>query len=1369
MFKSMLSRRSLCLSLTLILVITSAKGQDILSFKNYGLNHGFSANKANAIIQDRQGYIWIATWNGLNRYDGYNNTTFSPRLDDTTTISNREVVCLYEAENGTIWAGTTSGLNAINPITTEIKTYPFEHRILSIAEDKDNNIWLGLQDGGLYKLNPSTKERQHFLNNEIVTDICTYSENSFWIGTHYGLVDFNPITGSSTRYLSDGTTSSISNSTITQVKKDASNELWIGTWGGGINRLTLDTLTGEKQFQHYNSKTNNTLTSDVIYRIFIGKDNSVWCGTWDQGILHMKASERIKNSNHVIFKHFAHQQNNIKSISGNNVSAIFIDRANMLWVGAKTIDVASVQPTHIRRFKTISELASYNLENSVRTISFHDNNIWAGSLLEIYRYNNNLELVETISTPQYRYKGVIYKSTSILAIVENKHGMWVGTDDAGLLLYQKINNKYVLKRFFNSATLPAISGNKINNITISRFDDNTLWLGSVYNGICRLHYDGKDTDIKMFKTTTENGLSDNNIRVIEEDRDGNIWIGTQNGLNLLNPITESIKHYYHSNEDSKSINDDIINSICEDDNGNIWLGTNTGLNKAIINRDIDGKSNIEFKNYHQVQTIGNNIIGSITKDNYGQLWLKSYRELVRFDPYNERPIKTYKSSDYSDITLTHGASCCDNNNLYFGTIDGFISFNPTEEQSHSISPLTTITSIKVSNENGEETILLTNEKEITLTHSDRSVILDISAMDFKNPLSNNYAYYLEGRDDTWIEIGSQNKILLNNFKHGKYILHVKSANSDGIWSYSTTKLTIDVLPHWSNTIIAYLCYGFIFIYLLILLNKFSVIKATEKNKLMLELVKKEEEQKLNELKTLFFTDITHEFRTPLTLIQGPVQEILNEGDISPYVQKQANLIKRNSNRMLRLINQLMDFRKVDRNKMGILYQECNVTDILKDVYDGYKGVAQSRQIDFTLHVEHKNFIAYLDTDKIEKILFNLASNAFKYSEDKSKIDIHFYTKTINDKTKIIIEYIDEGIGIAPENQERVFERFVQTHQMKTHSTGGIGLYLSKTFVEQHGGTIELESEIGSGSCFRIMLPYKEVPEESHEMVVINKKQLIVDEQTLHENDDKLKTTSSNIRIKVLIVEDDYDLNNFMCNSLSKDYETISSYNGKDGFEMAINHQPELIISDVMMPEMDGFEMCTHLRNEVKTSHIPIIFLTAKTMQQDQIKGLELGAVDYINKPFNIKALKLKIQNIQKTIKDFKKNFTEKDILDPEVSQLSSIDEEILKKAVDAVSQHLDDAEFNVDQFANEIGLSANQAYRKIKALTGQTAKEFIRNQRLKAASKLFLQNKRSISEVIYMVGFSSPSYFTRCFKSYYNCTPKEYIEKNGIIEDENNE
>ncbi|HKJ40847.1 MAG TPA: two-component regulator propeller domain-containing protein [Sunxiuqinia sp.] len=1383
-------KRLVLLKLFLLLIGFQLFAQNRLDFDKLSMEDGFTASRATSIIQDRKGFIWIGTWNGLNRYDGYTCKILRPSYHDSTTISNREVVKLMEDHDGNIWIGTSSGLNRLNPSTRELKRYDFSNRIISLCEDNDHFIWVGTWNGGLFKLDPLTGEKKHYLNNEIVSDIYEDSRNMLWVATYNGLINFDRATSGYVRYMpnNESDESAISHSVITQIVESKDGNLWVSTWGGGINRIIVNADKDRMRFIHYTSTGNTgSLTSNVVYRLYYDDYGNLWAGTWNAGLCLLDKENQQKSPDKAVFYKYQSDLSDPYSLSGNHITALCVDRSGELWVGSSQIDRTNILNTGIVQNKTHKMANGHYVENGVHALEKDGRQLWIGTAEDLMLYkeeNGQYKLKNDVNNFNYKVNNLTYRPNSIMSIARNDDGLWLGTQDAGLLRYPKgtdFSSKHPKFEFFNKNTSPRLPGNKVSNLFASKKYPHVLWIGTLQNGFAKMNYQHENANVNLFRAgNNEKALSDNNIRALLEDRNGIVWIGTQNGLNRFDPQTNTFKQFFYSVNDTASINDNVINKIYEDSDGNLWIGTNTGLNKKEVRVLPDGTRQIYFKGYPTIKYLSDEIVLNILEDDAHNLWLNFYRGLVQFNMDRKVILNEYFTKDIVNIVTDRNLSIkMDDGSFIVGGVNGFISFKPDSILKLSLPPKVTITDFQIFNESidtkmpGQERYRLNQSipytDSIQISYKDEVVTFAFSAMDFKNPSKNKYAYFLDGFDKQWNEVGSRNTATYTNLSPGDYVFKVKAANSDGVWSKEPAIMMISIAPPWWKTIWAYLFYAIIIAGVLYFFKVYSFIKAREKGRLLIEHMKNEEEHRVNELKAHFLTDITHEFRTPLTLILGPARELTSDNSLAPYAAKQANLIKRNAHKMLRLVNQLMEFRKVEKGKMELFPQNCDITQIIDGIYDSFKTMAESNNIEFKVDYKTTDVTAFVDGDKFEKIMYNLFSNAFKYSEDGGQITVRVDLAENEGTGKLlVVEVEDTGIGIAEEHKSRVFERFFQANQKRTQSTGGIGLYLAKTLVEQHGGQIDLDSELGKGSCFKVIIP---ASSEAYESILAIEKSADsstsgIPEDAIMQKDveqDEKSSAENNNAPKVLIVEDDHDLNDFLISGLSSVFQVSAAYNGQEGLEQAKKIDPDIIITDIMMPELDGFELVRLLRKHLSTSHIPVVFLTAKTMQEDEIKGLKLGAVDYVYKPFNLVSLKLKIQNILHNRKIIRERIRTNQILEPENIELSSLDENFLKDAVDAVNKHLDDSSFDVVKFSAEVGISPNQAYRKIKALTGQTAKEFIRNQRLKIAANLLLQKKRSISEIIYMVGFSSPSYFTRCFKEYYGCTPKEYIENNGKV------
>ncbi len=1350
-------------------------GQDELNFNHLSIKDGFVDSKANAIIQDQKGFIWTGTWNGLNRYDGYSVRTYQPSFHDSTTITNREVVELLEDRAGNIWIGTSSGLNCLNPSTGQMQTYDFQNRIIALHEDRQNQLWIGTWNGGLFKLDPETGERNHYLSNEIISDIYEDSREILWVASYNGLVRFDGETGAYQRYLPGQGQNSISSGSVTQIVESTDGFLWIGTWGGGLNKVAVSDHDDSLHFSHYWTRAGG-LASNVIYKLFYDDYQNLWIGTWNDGLNLLKPDQQDVDPTEARFLIYKNNLTDPTSLSGNGISSLMVDRSGVLWVGAATIDRTSIIDTGINRYKIHSEEQAANY--TIRAMSRFEDDLWMGSNRDLRLYHRIAgvyEFKQDFRKPKYRLGQTEYIANSILSLAADTSGLWLGTEDAGLVHYPiDIHSKIAVEKaeYFNKQTNPAIPGDKVSSLVISKKQTGVIWIGTLHSGLAKMSINQSQKETKIFGAgKSEDFLSDNNIRIIYEDAAGLVWIGTQNGLNCFNPKTNKFEQFFYAVADTSSINDNIINAIYEDSGGTLWVGTNSGLNKVI--QDASGTvEKISFKGYPSINNLSNEVVTHILEDDSKNLWIRLYSGIVKFNLQTEDT--EYFLADYENGSFERNTSVRTADGLFIlGNPSGFITFNPDSLYKLTVPPKVCITdlliyneSLNVHNHTKNDTLCsrtVPYRDQVNLSYRDKMLTFMFSAMDYSNPAKNNYYYQLAGFDDDWNEIGSRNTATYTNIPPGEYIFKVKATNSNGIWSEDEATLHIHIHPPWWKTTWAYLFYVLILIGLLYFFQEYSFIKAHAKSELMFEKLKNDEMFRLNEMKSNFFTDITHELRTPLTLILGPAKELMADKNLSSYGMKQAGLIQNSANKLLRMVNELMEFRKVEMGVMDKMrLQRFDLAEMINEVYLSFKPMAESRGMMLNISIEKTPLHAFIDPNKIEKVLFNLISNAFKYSPNRGRIDLR---ARLEDEQKgnplIRVEVEDTGIGIETEHIDKIFGRFYQVNQLRTQSTGGIGLFLSKALVEQHHGRIEVRSEPGKGSCFSVILPIqsgKEIASGSSLPEAAAPAAKMTDEADVAL---PVKAIDPEEKPLILVVEDDTELNEFLVAGLSSEFRVINAYNGQEGLEKIRIIFPDLVISDIMIPKLDGFELCQQIRKDITVSHIPLIFLTAKTMQQDEIKGLRLGAVDYISKPFDLLALKLKIQNIFDIQRTMHERIKKEQILRPETVELPSLDEIFLKNAVESIKKHLDDSNFDIELFATDLGVSTNNVYRKIKALTGQTAKEFIRKQRLKHAAGLLVQQKRSISEIIYMVGFASPSYFTRCFKEFYGCTPREYIERHN--------
>jgi signal transduction histidine kinase/ligand-binding sensor domain-containing protein/DNA-binding response OmpR family regulator len=1395
------------LPLVLVLLLFSQlssqlRAQSNLNFDVLSIDDGFSSSRANVIMQDRAGFIWVGTWNGLNRYDGYECVVFQSDHRDPTALSNREITALLEDHKGNIWIGTTFGLNRYNPVLDHLQKYHFETRILSLYEDANNKIWVGTAGDGLYRLDPESGTKHHYLAGENINDIYEDKRNEFWLATSSGPVNFDRASSSYRRYLNHWPLSPAEQVPFEAMSMagSADGSLWIGMAPYGIMKIISHENRDSIKLVHYQpgEQAIGGLCRYPVDQLLFDQQNNLWIGTRGGGLLLLTAHEQEKQPARAVYAAYHYDVNDRFSFDGDNtISALFIDRNETLWVGSSHINIAKIGSQNITRFNTRQINSGEVTGNWVMDIGVdHDGYTWLGTSDGLIRYDAALKPYQRIISSAYRHKNKIKNWSSIHSLIAlNEDQLLVGTASDGLVLCSNsIGNDGIVhaEAIFDRNSSPALPENGITVLAPSVSDSSVIWVGTAENGLVKCDFSkGKPSFVNYRSGYGLRSMSDNHVRCIIEDRYGKVWVGTQYGLNCFNPENETFERYFFSDNDSCSLNDNVINVLYEDRSGMLWVGTNSGLNRKRESPSGGTSSKCSFQAFPDQTLVDNQIILNILEDDHQNLWVGIYNGIVKFNTLNHQVDFEYFDKAYSRIKIDQNSSWKDEQGRFLlGGGNGFLRFHPDSIRQQSRPPMIQLTDLllfnrkaKVDQQKKEHRLLdktISYTDSLVFSHQMGVFTFVFSAMEYYSSSEHKYAYVLDGYDKDWNYVGARNTATYTNIPAGKYTFRVKACNSHGVWSSEPRAVFLQIKPPFWKSYWAYLLYAVMITGLLYFFNQFSIIQIREKSRLLLERVQYEKEHELNELKVHFFTNITHEFRTPLTLILGPLQEMLEQKAKFGVHARNLELIQRNAHRLLRLINQLMEFRKVEKGKVELLLQEVDVVPVLIEMYDSFKSLADSKNIDFMLHYEQPTILAWLDRDKFDKVLFNLLSNAFKFTDEGGRIDIR--SGIIHEEhgvSQLFIEVDDSGIGIPPEKTELVFERFYQVNQRDSQSTGGIGLYLSKNFIELHRGSIRVVSEPDKGSCFKITLPVN--LNQQHDMKLIStvSKGTQGNEQPFDENsfeagaDDRELTrpqgneensfqlSGTSDRPLVLLVEDDLDMNEFIGRGLAAQYRIKSAFNGKEALQLARRLNPDLILSDIMMPEMDGLEMGHNLQNDINTSHIPLLFLTAKTNRENELEGLQAGAVDYISKPFSMASLIMKVSNILKTRDLLRERFQKSSLLEPEVEQLSSLDEEFLKKVMEVFNNNIDNSEFDVERMSRELGISANQTYRKIKALTGQTAKEFIRTQRLKCAAKLLIQKKRSVSEVIYMVGFTNPSYFSRCFKEFYQCTPTEYIERYG--------
>lgn len=1355
-----------------------------LDFVN--VNEGESKVAVTTIIQDHYGYVWLGTAGvGINRFDGIDYVNYKHSLKDSTSINSSNVYCSYLDENKRLWFGTEEGLNLYDRDLDRFIRVPIYDNegakkegvfsIRSLCSDGKKNLYIGSYGSGMFKLNLDTFETEKIiqskdLNNPflIVFDIKGNAEGKIFAGTNSGLLEYD---SSSNELKFSKVNKSISSIryTVNSLLIDH-NDLWLGTESKGLISL----IDRGKEFEDY-IINRYEVTNKRILALTKNPDGTMLCGSENDGLIHV-------DKNGEVLKRYLYNKEDENSLLSNSIWSLFRDKDNRIWMGY------------------------YNTG-----VGIYDDLYDKFSHIESVKNNKN-----SLSSP------------SVTGLVEDIQGkLWIAMDGGGVDIYDKETQSFIHVTTSENLTYKGLTSNYIECVFLD--SKKNLWLGSWNDGLFMLPF-GSQTFINYNKENTDGNLASNTILSVTEDTEGTIWIGSfYKGLHSFNPKNNKITRHNSKPFLENGLTEIDVRKVLVDSRQNIWVGSTQGLFKVI--KDSEGAFHIvsyidkmarEFKNKitsshiltlyessdNQVIWIGTrgaglckfdihaenfswynketgfsaeNIMG-ITESSSGDLWISSNSGLYKYDQ---------KKSDFTNFTHNDGLLSNDfnvsssfkdeNGNLYFGNYQGVDYFNPNNIIENTTIPLVYLTDFKLfnkkiipSDKNSPLNKVISQTKEIVLTHEQSVFTIEFTAINYTRPEKNQFAYYLEGLEDTWNYVGNIRNATYTNLDYGTYVFKVKAANNDGVWNEIPKSLTIKILPPWWKTNGALLGYLVLFLITLYVFNRIAQQRIREKQVISYERESRKQKEELNEQKFQFFTNISHEFRTPLTLIINPLEDILSNKTLNmpESVKTKLKTVQKNTDRLHRLITELLDFRKLELNKVRVKSGKTNLIEFINEIVSHFKEEAILKNIALSVDTSVLYIEAWIDKRKFEKIIFNLLSNAIKVTPNNGTINVEINLKDekvilplVDDKKSIdVVEIIisDSGPGIDEEEVEKIFDRFYQAGNLNNTYYGGtgIGLEVVKSFVQLHKGKIDVKSSLGVGTSFKISLPIGNAHFNENELVFEEeqetKRDKIFVQNQIIDKEDNFNTKQpkdKSVKNTLLIVEDNIELQSYLKEELKDDYIIHTAINGLKGLEIAEKIVPDIIITDVIMPKMDGFEFCKKIKSDIKTSHIPLLMLTAKARIDNRMEGIELGADAYMVKPFNLRLLKLKLAQLITSRKlIFNKYFNVISEL-PENVKSTSIDKEFIEKVLNHINENISDPNLNVEMLAAHLNLSKSQFYRKIKALTNQTANEFLRNIRLQKAKQILELGSAPIGEVSYKVGFSSHSYFTKCFKNYYGVLP----------------
>ena len=1322
-----------------------------ITFSYISINEGLSQSTVFSIDQDKRGNMWFATYDGVNKYDGYAFTVYQHNEDDPNSIANDISRIVKTDSQGRVWIGTRDGLSRYDEEKDIFQNFFYEKK------------GKHLQVNGIEEISPE----------------------QLLISTPEGLIMFDI---KESKFIDDSFSTAM-HKTIASTLYRQDDQIYIGTSTDGLYTYSITQKTFEKVIPILGTKQ--------IQAILQQSPTRIWVATEGAGLFLINPkTKEIKN--------YLHSPSNPKSISSNYIRSLAMDSQNRLWIG--TFNDLNIYHEGTDSFASYSSNPVENgslSQRSVRSI-FMDSQggMWLGT------YFGGLNYYHPIRNRFKNIRNIPYKNSLsdnvVSCIVEDKDkNLWIGTNDGGLNLYNPITQRFTSYTLQEDESARGIGSNNIKAVYVDE-KKSLVYIGTHAGGLSILHRNGGQ--VENFNQRNSQ-LVNENVYAILPDGEGNLWLGTLSALVRFNPEQRSFTTI-EKEKDGTPVVSKQITTLFRDSHKRLWIGGEEGLSvfkqegldiqkasilpvsnvtKLFTNCIYEASNGViwvgtregfycfnekdkQIKRYNTTNGLPNNVVYGILEDSFGRLWLSTNRGISCFNPETEK-FRNFTESDGLQSNQFNTASYCRTSvgQMYFGGINGITTFRPELLLDNPYTPPVVITKLQLFNKvvrPDDETGILTKNisetKSITLKSWQTAFSIEFVVSNYISGQHNTFAYKLEGYDKEWYYLTDSRTVSYSNLPQGTYQFLVKAANSDGKWNPIPTALEIIVLPIWYKTWWALLIFFATFAGFITFVFRFFWMRKSMEAQLEIERRDKEHQEEINQMKMRFFINISHELRTPLTLILTPLQEIINKIS-DQWTRNQLEYIQRNANRLLHLVNQLMDYRRAELGVFELKAKKGNAHQLIQDNFLFYDKLARHKKITYTLHSELEDKEVLFDANYLELIVNNLLSNAFKYTESGQSI-----TVTLKEENGwLLLQVSDTGIGIPINKQGKIFERFYQIES--EHVGSGIGLSLVQRLIELHHGRIELDSEENKGSTFSVYLPqdlsvYKpselasndEQNEEEQVYSTNSKAMYFIDTEKVEnesvESGDKKRGT-------ILIVEDNNEIRRYLSNGLADLFNTLEAGNGEEALEKLKDNEVDVIVTDVMMPVMDGIKLCKNVKQNIRTCHIPVIILSAKTDIKDQMEGLQMGADDYIPKPFSLAILTTKIQNMMRTRRRMLDKYAKSLEVEPEKITFNAMDEALLKRAMAIVEKNMDNIEFSTDEFAREMNMSRSNLHLKLKAITGESTIDFIRKIRFNEAAKLLKDGRYTVAEVSTMVGFNTPSYFATSFKKYFGCLPTEYIKK----------
>lgn len=1379
---------------------------------NSDLDHSIQA-----ILQDSYGYVWMSTWLGLIRYDGYEVKVYRPNISSKNGLKGNKITCLFEDSKQRLWIGSSyTGFYWYDRAIDGFVQYANDpqnmnslshNNVTTIIEDKNGLLWIGTENG-LNSFDVETKKFIHYsnqpnndysLSNNFIVDLYVIDNGDLFVGTEDGLnrlqLSKNQQPNSFIRYsltpanaLSKDQIRHQYISTILSTP-ETPDILWIGT-SIGLKKVKLYPEQSSKiDFETFYSNDNalNALSHSFVTDITMGRTNEeIWIGTLNGLNLFNTATN--------LFQSFYSESKDDFSISNNSVQSLFKDQFGQLWIGTEK---------GVNRTKLSNELfnnicISDKDDNMVTCIvsASDQSGIWIGTRGEGLLFVPQKDgIVDQNKIRRFQFENAaaaeLIRFISDIVINEN-NTLWIATNGAGLIRVSEstlLQSSENITDYIQYNSENQLDDDYLMDIVVDK--QQRIWIGYWDEGLgC---FDPSNQTFSHYKHTQNLEIDLTSYPIVDmmtipDQQAENLWLGTRGAgiykvqLNKTSKTVEFINHVHYQSESEEGLSNNFVNCFYQQNESNLWIGTENGLSLLDVDRN-------QFSHFSEKDGLESNIIQSISGVDNTAIWMSTQKGISRMTFDEGVPkVKNFDAQDDLKDHFFHARSVAvlPEKRLAFGGVEGLTILQPDAVIIDTIAPKIRLSDFKIANQSipigkmSDDRVLLEKHiseiEHLNLSYTDNVISFEFVGLHFRDSKKLIYAYQLEGFNKDWVYTDATQRIAhYTNLPYNDYVFKVKAANNDGVWS-NTHTLPISIAPPLWRTKAAYFLYVLLFILLFYSILRIMNMRTKYAHNLELEKMKRQSLEEINQMKLRFFTNISHELRTPLTLIISPLEQYIKDQSFNKKYYNSFVRMHHNANRLLTMINQLLDIRKSDAGLMKLNVSENNLTDFIGEIVLSFKELAQQKNIDFQFIVSPQKLTVWFDKNQIEKVFYNLLSNAFKFTPEGGTIRITFAEEhqKIQDLKSLIIKVQDSGIGIPRNQQKSIFDRFHQVNETlkyptTTQSGTGIGLSLCKNIMEAHQGKIWVESEEGKGAVFYLAIPLGSAHFTEKEKLIENESverisQYIVPENfkvlTNNERHDEQATIQN--QAKILIVEDNADIRAYLRENLAVQYVVTEAVDGEDGVQKANTVFPDLIIADISMPKMNGIELCKNIKTNIHTSHIPVLLLTARTSLIFKIDGLETGADDYVTKPFNMHLLMARIKNLITSRQLLKEKFSKSTQLIPEGIVLNSLDDELLSQIDMVINKNIEDSDFTVEQLARSVYLSRMQLYRKLKALTGKSPTQIIRTARMQKAIELLKTKRYNISDITYMVGYNDLKSFRQQFKREHGMSPSEYFNNEAM-------